>query len=68
MYCVSAHSASPGAQQGKNLLVKQKAQETQGRSLGLEDPLEEEIASHSSLHAWRIPWTEEPGGVTKSQT
>ena len=33
----------------------------QVRSLGLEDPLEEEMATHSSILAWRIPWTEEPG-------
>ena len=33
------------------------------RSLGQEDPLEEEIATHSSILAWRIPWTEEPGGL-----
>ena len=33
------------------------------RSLGGEDPLEEGIATHSSLLAWRIPWTEEPGGL-----
>ena len=32
-------------------------------SLGLEDPLEEGMAVHSSILAWRIPWTEEPGGV-----
>ena len=51
------------AQQVKNLLVMQEAQETQVRSLGLEDPLEEEIASHSSILAWKIPWTEEPGGL-----
>ena len=43
------------------------------RFLGQEDPLEKEIATHSSILAWRIPWTEEPGrlqvhGVTKSQT
>ena len=30
---------------------------------GLEDPLEEEIATHSSILAWKIPWTEEPGGL-----
>ena len=35
--------------------------ETQVRSLGQEDPLEKEIATHSSILAWRIPWTEEPG-------
>ena len=33
------------------------------RSLGLEDPLEKEMATHSSILAWRIPWTEEPGGL-----
>ena len=35
--------------------------ETQVRSLGREDPLEEEMAPHSSIPAWRIPWTEESG-------
>ena len=38
-------------------------QETRVRSLGWEDPLEEEMATHSSILAWRIPWTEEPGGL-----
>ena len=40
-------------------------------SLGHEDPLEKEMATHSSILAWGIPWTEEPGrlhGVAKSQT
>ena len=32
-------------------------------SLGWEDPLEKEMATHSSILAWRIPWTEEPGGL-----
>ena len=38
-------------------------QETQVRSLGWEDPLEKEMATHPSILAWRIPWTEEPGGL-----
>ena len=38
-------------------------QETQVRSLGWEDPLEEGMATHSSIRAWRVPWTEEPGGL-----
>ena len=38
-------------------------QETEVRSLGQEDPLEEGIATHSSILAWRIPWMEEPGGL-----
>ena len=37
--------------------------ETQVQSLGQEDPLEEGMATHSSILAWRIPWTEEPGGL-----
>ena len=37
--------------------------ETWVQSLGWEDPLEESMATHSSIHAWEIPWTEEPGGL-----
>ena len=40
--------------------------ETWVRSLGWEDPLEKEIATHSSILAWRIPWAEEPGGLQSS--
>ena len=47
-------------------------QETQVQSLSQEDPLEKEMATHSSIFAWKIPWMEEPGGspdgVAKSQT
>ena len=39
-------------------------QEMQVRSLGQEDSLEKEMATHSSMLVWRIPWTEEPGGAT----
>ena len=58
------------AQMIKNLLAMQK---TWVRSLSQEDPLEKEMATHSSIVAWRIPWTEEPGGlqsmgVTESRT
>ena len=38
-------------------------QETRIRSLGREDPLEKEVATHSSILAWKIPWTEELGGL-----
>ena len=48
------------AQLVKNL---PEMQETQVRSLGWEDPLEKGTATHSSILAWRIPWTEEPGGL-----
>ena len=46
------------AQKVKNLPA---VWETQVQSLGREDPLEKEMATHSSILAWRIPWTEEPG-------
>ena len=48
------------AQMVKNLPA---VQEAQVRSLGWEDPLEKEMASHSRILAWGIPWTEEPGGL-----
>ena len=38
-------------------------QEMRAPSLGQEDPMEEEMATHSSILVWRIPWTEEPGGL-----
>jgi len=53
--------ASLVAQIVKNLPAMQ---ETQVQSLGYEDPLEEEMATHSSILAWRIPWTEEPGRLS----
>ena len=43
-------------------------QETWVRSLGWEDPLEGEMATHSSIPAWRIPWTEEPGGLQSMES
>ena len=50
----------PGGSVVKNLPARQ---EMRVQSLGWEDALEEEIAAHSSILAWRIPWTEEPGGL-----
>ena len=50
----------PGGSVVKNSPAKQ---ETQVQSLGWEDPLEKGMATHSSILAWRIPWTEEPGGL-----
>ena len=41
----------------------QEPQETRVPSLGLEDPMEESMAAHASILAWRIPWIEEPGGL-----
>ena len=47
----------------KNPPAMQEAQEMGDQSLGGEDPLKEGMATHSSILAWRIPWTEEPGGL-----
>ena len=63
----------PSGSVTKNLSGMQETQETGVLSLSKEDPLEEEMAAHSSILAWEIPWTEEPGGLQsmgsqKSQT
>ena len=50
----------PGGKAVKNLPAMQ---ETQVQSLGRDDPLEEEMVTHSSILAWEIPWTEEPCGL-----
>ena len=50
----------PVAQMGKNLPAMQ---ETQVRSRGWEDPVETGMTTHTSILAWRSPWTEEPGGL-----
>ena len=51
----------PGGSDGKKRLSA--IQETQVRSLGWEDPLEKEMAAHSSILAWKIPWMAEPGAL-----
>ena len=53
----------PGGSTVRSLLAVQEPKEVQVRSLGCEDPLEEEMATHSGIPAWRIPWTEEPDGL-----
>ena len=64
----------PGSTVVKNLPAKQDTQETQVWSLSQEDPLEKEMATYSSILAWEIPWTKEPGelqsihGVAKNWT
>lgn len=52
----------PGGTVVKILLPVQEIQEMRVQFLGLEDPLEEEMALNSSILAWEIPWTEEPDG------
>ena len=49
------------AQQVKNQPVMQETQETWVQSLGQEDPLEKEMATHSSILTWKLSWTEDPG-------
>ena len=61
--------ASLVAQMVKNLPANSSLlQETRVRSLGWEDALEKEMDIHSSVLAWRIPWTEEPGGLPWGRT
>ena len=56
--------AFAGGSAVKNLPAMQQTMlETWVQSLGQEDPLEEGMATHSSILAWRIPWTDEPGGL-----
>ena len=62
---MNKNRASLGAQTVKNLPAMW---ETQVRSLGWEDLREEEIATHSSIIAWKIPWTEESGGPQSTQS
>ena len=54
------HLGFPGGSVIKNPPVNA---EDRARSLGQEDPLEEKMATHSSILAWEMPWTEEPGGL-----
>ena len=62
----------PGGTSGKEHASQCRRRDTRVLSLGLEDPLEEGMATCSSTLAWRIPWTEEPGGLqsmgSQSQT
>ena len=52
----------------KNLPVMQELPETQVRSLGWENTLEEDMATHSRIVAWRIPWAEEPGRLPSMES
>ena len=56
-------SSFPGGSIIKNPLAVQETQETRVQSLGWEDPLEKEMATHSSILVWEIPWTEKSGGL-----
>ena len=58
----------PGGSAVKNLPAMQEAKETWVRSLGQEDLLEEGMATHSSILAWKVPWTEGPGGLQSMES
>ena len=53
----------PSSSVVKNLPAMQETQETTVQCLGQEEPLEEGMATHSNILAWRIPWAEKPGGL-----
>ena len=53
----------PGGANGKELTCQYKGHERRVQSLGQEDRLEKEMATHSSILTWRMPWTEEPRGL-----
>ena len=63
LFCIGSIRGFPGGSVVKNLPALQEPQESWVGSLGGEDPLEEGMATHSTILAWRIPWTEEPGGA-----
>ena len=54
---------SSGSKESASYARLPTMQETRVQSLGMEDPLEKEMATHSSILAWKSPWTEEPGGL-----
>ena len=60
---LNSYMASQMAQWWRIYLLMQEMQETKVRSLGREDPLEKETATHFSILAWEIPWTEELAGL-----
>ena len=61
--CPCLSFPSPMAQPVKNLPAMQEMQETRVWALGQQAPLEEDMATYSSILAWRVPWTGEPGGL-----
>jgi len=58
----------PGGSEVKNLPANSGDTGDVGSCLGQKDPLEEEIATHSSVLVWKIPWTEEPSGLQSTES
>ena len=70
IYIIHKHTHAKGFPSGsevKNPPAVKEMQEMLVRSLGWEDPLEEGMATHSSILAWEIPWTEEPGRLSSTR-
>ena len=66
---MATHSSIPGASLVTQIVKNPPAmQETRVLSPGQEDPLQKEMATHSGILAWEIPWTEEPGGLQSRGT
>ena len=63
---IKGTSVLPRWLNGKNIYLP--IQETWGQALGWEDPLEKEIATHSSILVWEIPWIEEPGRLESTES
>ena len=62
-FCLLVHCCTVTSLVAQMVKHLSTMQETQVRSLGWEDPLEKGMATHSRILAWRIPWTEQPGGL-----
>ena len=65
---IAAFMGFPGGPMVKNLPAMEEMQERQVQFLGQEDPLEEGLATHFNILAWRTPWTEEPGGLQSMES
>ena len=63
MHVIKFHKIKVTLSGKESGLPMQETQEVEAQSLGWEDPLEQGMAAHSSILAWEIPWTEEPGGL-----
>ena len=63
VYIIIQYDVKKGFPDGSDVKKLPAVQEMQVQSLGQEDPLEEEMATHSSILAWKIPWTEKPDGL-----
>ena len=68
IYILVVDVGFPSGTVAKNHLPMQETQEKWVQSLGQEDPLEQEIATHSSILTWKIPWMEGPGGLQSMES